>query len=139
MADGGVGGDAGEAVGAAALDAEGEVAERAGFAGLLIGGGHAEEGIADGVGDHVLLGAAFLLLEEVERLVEGGVECCELGLEEGDLGVLATEGEDGGTGDVGVGDVAGEEAAEGLGVLAGAAAAHGVVEELETGEVREEG
>lgn len=139
VAYGGVGRDAGEAVGATALDAEGEVAEGAGFTGLFIGGGHAEESVADGVGDHLLLGAAFLLFEEVEGFVEVGVERVEFGLEEGDLGVLAAKGQDGGTGDVGVGDVTGEEAAEGLGVLAGAAAAHGVIEELETGEVGEEG
>ncbi len=81
------------------------------------------EGLLDGGGEHVGFEAGLLLIEDQDGLGEVGIAQSQFFLQVGDLGVLATEAEDGGAGDVGVVDVAGDETAEGAGVVAGSAAA----------------
>ena len=111
VTDGGVGGDAGEAITAAAFHGHDEIAEGAGLAGLLVRSGEMEEGVADGGGHHVALGFALLLLVDEQGLFQLRIQRSHLAFEEADLGMLAAEAEDGGTGDVGAVDVSREEAA----------------------------
>ena len=84
-----------------------------------------------------LLGAEALLLEGEQRLGECRVATCDLFAQDVDLRVLAAEREHGGAGDVGMHDVAGEQAAQCTGVLARAAAAAVVGEEADAVEVGE--
>ncbi len=71
-------------------------------------------------------------------LVEGRRAFPDRGLEEIELGVFAAETEDGGSGHVGVGDVSGEESAEGGGVVPRASAPHAVNEKLDAIDVRKD-
>ena len=100
VTDGWIGGDAGEAVGAAALDTDDEITQRAGFAHLLAGFCDRGKGGADGAGHHVALGCALLLLEDVERFVEARIQTVERILQQAHLRVLTAETENGGTRDI---------------------------------------
>ncbi len=135
MADGGIGGNAGEAVGAAALEAEAQLRERRGRARGLVGFHETEEGVANGFREHVEFRAHLLLLEDEQRLGKIRIAALELFDQHGHLRVLAAETQDRGAGDVGMMNVAGEEAAEISGVFAGASAAALVHQELDAVEV----
>ena len=79
----------------------------------------------------------LLLFENQERLVESGAAFFDFLPEPLDLGVLTAEAENGGAGDIGVGDVPGKEAAKGPGVIAGATAPLSVLEELHAVDILE--
>lgn len=139
MADGGVGGESAEAIRSAALETDGELAEGGGFTGEgLIRVDEAIEGGADGGFEEFFFGRELLLFEGEEGAVELGAAFFDEVLEEGDLGVLAAEGEDGDAGDIGVGGVAGEEGAEGVGIAAVRSAPGVVAEEFEAIDLRED-
>jgi len=76
-----------------------------------------------------------LLLEDQKRFAEIGIAALHFLEENGNLGMLATEAEDGRAGHIGMVKVAGEEGAEIVGILARSAAAAFVREEFDAVDV----
>src|ERR1700730_10660531 len=89
-----------------------------------------EERLADRLRDHGRFGGALLLLENEQRLAEVCVAALYFFLQDGHLGVLASEAQNRGAGNVRVMNVTGQQRAQIGGVLARAAAAPFMYEEF---------
>src|SRR5690348_10244983 len=112
MTDGGIRGEAGKTIGAAALQAEGKLRKRGGLAFDFVGLDETEKGFANGLRNHRGFGSALLLLEDEQRLAEMGVTALDLLEEDRNLRVLAAKAENRGPHNVGMMDVAGQQATE---------------------------
>src|SRR5271154_5521957 len=123
VTDGGIGGNAGETVGAATLQTHAKARKQCGLAHEFVGSDQPEESLLDGLGKHSEFRAALLLFEYEKWFGKIAIALSDLFAKDGDLGVLTSEAEDRGAGDVGMVKVAGDQAAEIVGVLAGSAAA----------------
>src|SRR6266568_4698313 len=130
MTDGGIRGEAGKTVGAATLEAEGKLRKGGGLAFDFVSFDETEKGFADGLRNHGGFRSALLLLEDEKRLVEMTVPTLDLLEQNWNLRVLAAEAENRGARNVGMMDVAGEQAAESVGIFTRAAAAAFVHQEF---------
>src|SRR5262249_9416766 len=131
VADRGVGGKSGETVGTTALQADTKTRKRFIGAASVVGFHESEKELADGLRAHDLCGACLLLLENHQGLVEIRITFANFFAQNGNLSMLATEAEDCCSGHVRMVDVAGDETAKIVRILAGAAAAAFVHEELD--------
>jgi len=136
--NGGVGGDSGEAIGGPAFRANEKFFQGGRFSVDLVGFFEVDESFPDGAGDHVLLGGTLLLLVNEDGFGKLGSPFFDFLFEGLEFGIFATQSQDGGSGYIGAGDVASKEATQGVGVLACAAAADVVGEELDSINVGEE-
>src|SRR5271155_4364042 len=123
VTDGGIGRKAGKTVGASAFQAHAEAGERSGGALSFVGFHQAEKCAANCFAEHGGFGAAVLLFDDDEGLSEIWISFAQFLTQNRDLRVLAAETENRGTGDIGMIDVTGNEAAEIIGIFAGAATA----------------
>ena len=131
VTDGWIGGKAGKTVGASAFQAQTEAGKRSGGALRFVGFHQAEKSAANCFAEHGGFGAAVLLFDDDQWLIKIGIPFAQFLAEYRDLGVLAAETENRGSGNVGVIDVTGDEAAEIIGIFARAAAAAFVQEETD--------
>ena len=138
VADGGIRGEAGKAVGAAAFQAESELRKRRGLAFRFVGFDKTEEGFANGLRKHCRFGSAFLLFENQNRFAAIRVAALDLLEEDGNLRVLATEAKNRGASNVGMMNVACEQATEIVRVFASAAAAAFVHKKFDSVDVAKE-
>ena len=99
----------------------------AGFVGL----DQAQKRLTDGLRQHVELGAALLLLQNDHRLVEIRIALRDLLPQYADLGILATQAEDGRSSHVGMVDVSRNQAAQIVGIFPGPAAPAFMQQELD--------
>ena len=137
MAQSRVGRDAGEAVGAAALQPDVQGVEGRGLAAGLVGNHQAGKRLAQRGADEGVLSAQLLLVKNVERLAEIGVALRDFLLQHAGLRILAAQAEYSGAGHVGVRDVAGQQAAQRLRILPDTAATALVREKPDAVHVRE--
>src|SRR5277367_4553941 len=101
VTDGGIGGKAGKAVGASALEAHAEAGKRSGGALRFVGFHQAEKCAANRFAEHGGFGAAVLLFDDDEGLSEIWISFVQFLAQNRDLRVLAAETENGGAGDIG--------------------------------------
>ena len=131
MADRWIGRDAGKSVAAPTFDPRHQVAQGAWFTRLFVRCRDSKKCIAQGPLHHVALGLAFLLFENEQWFFVLRVERSHFLFQQTDLGVLAAEAEHGGSGDVRAVDVSGQQSAQGLCILARAAAAKSMLKKFD--------
>src|SRR6266550_3646347 len=115
--DGRIRGEAGKAVGAAALQAQRKVRQRRRLPLGFVRFDQTQKRFADGARNHRGLRRTLLLLENQQWLVEMGIAARDLLLQYGDLCILATQAENRGAGYVRMVDVTREQTAQIIGVL----------------------